>query len=556
MGREMMKKRLGAIILIFLLVVAAAIPASAARINISKNSVTLEVGQTYQLHVTVDGTTSNAQAWASSDRSVAEVSQTGLVTAKEKGSAVITGMVNGTSVECLVSVVEQTTNKAVRYNVLILDASGSVRGKALKREKEAAKRFLKTVLNAEGDNYFALISLSTKAKVICNFTDKYDVLAKAVNKMKARGGTNMNQAFLQADQLLSRVKSGDKIIKNVVLCSDGLPEDGTKAAQGRYKAKNHKFYKYANAVYKTDVNMKQKNYFIYALGFFHNSDGKDLEFGKKLMRDLASKNRYYIVRKTKDIDKVFKKIANKIKKTTKNEPQPIKKEKTSKNTIRLNKSSITIYVGETVKLKATVKGKNNKVTWKSANKAVAKVNKKGKVTGMSRGQVKITAKANGKKATCIVNVIIKHPTYSQYFMVNPQKSRYGSSVIDEYGVRLVTNEEAVIKKCAVYVKKNIDGSYYRTMACTGDNITYAKYVPYLARNGKIIYEGGTTSRIYTYYLSKGSDGVWSKGGNYGLIKANLEDAYGNDLAVESTGVSGKNTQIFDDLTAMKAWLLQ
>lgn len=551
-----MKKRLGAIILIFLLVVAAAIPASAARINISKNSVTLEVGQTYQLHVTVDGTTSNAQAWASSDRSVAEVSQTGLVTAKEKGSAVITGMVNGTSVECLVSVVEQTTNKAVRYNVLILDASGSVRGKALKREKEAAKRFLKTVLNAEGDNYFALISLSTKAKVICNFTDKYDVLAKAVNKMKARGGTNMNQAFLQADQLLSRVKSGDKIIKNVVLCSDGLPEDGTKAAQGRYKAKNHKFYKYANAVYKTDVNMKQKNYFIYALGFFHNSDGKDLEFGKKLMRDLASKNRYYIVRKTKDIDKVFKKIANKIKKTTKNEPQPIKKEKTSKNTIRLNKSSITIYVGETVKLKATVKGKNNKVTWKSANKAVAKVNKKGKVTGMSRGQVKITAKANGKKATCIVNVIIKHPTYSQYFMVNPQKSRYGSSVIDEYGVRLVTNEEAVIKKCAVYVKKNIDGSYYRTMACTGDNITYAKYVPYLARNGKIIYEGGTTSRIYTYYLSKGSDGVWSKGGNYGLIKANLEDAYGNDLAVESTGVSGKNTQIFDDLTAMKAWLLQ
>lgn len=551
-----MKKRLGAIILIFLLVVAAAIPASAARINISKNSVTLEVGQTYQLHVTVDGTTSNAQAWASSDRSVAEVSQTGLVTAKEKGSAVITGMVNGTSVECLVSVVEQTTNKAVRYNVLILDASGSVRGKALKREKEAAKRFLKTVLNAEGDNYFALISLSTKAKVICNFTDKYDVLAKAVNKMKARGGTNMNQAFLQADQLLSRVKSGDKIIKNVVLCSDGLPEDGTKAAQGRYKAKNHKFYKYANAVYKTDVNMKQKNYFIYALGFFHNSDGKDLEFGKKLMRDLASKNRYYIVRKTKDIDKVFKKIANKIKKTTKNEPQPIKKEKTSQNTIRLNKSSITIYVGETVKLKATVKGKNNKVTWKSANKAVAKVNKKGKVTGMSRGQVKITAKANGKKATCIVNVIIKHPTYSQYFMVNPQKSRYGSSVIDEYGVRLVTNEEAVIKKCAVYVKKNIDGSYYRTMACTGDNITYAKYVPYLARNGKIIYEGGTTSRIYTYYLSKGSDGVWSKGGNYGLIKANLEDAYGNDLAVESTGVSGKNTQIFDDLTAMKAWLLQ
>lgn len=551
-----MKKRTFAAWMMFVLLAVLLVPVQAAGISISQNSVTMEIGQTYQLYVTVDGNQTNAQAWASSDTSVAQVSQTGLVTARGKGSAVVTGMMNGTSVECLVSVVEQTTDKAVRYNVLILDASGSVRGKALKREKEAAKRFLKTVLNAEGDNYFALISLSTKAKVICNFTDNYDTLAKAVNGMTAKGGTNMNQAFLQANQLLSGVKSGDKVIKNVVLCSDGLPEDGAKAAKGRYKAKNHKFYKYANAVYKTDVKLKQKNYFIYALGFFHNSGGKDLEFGKKLMRDLASKNRYYIVRKTKDIDKVFKKIANKIKKTTKNEPQPVKKEKSSKNTIKLNKSSITIYVGETVKLKATVKGKNSKVTWKSANKAVAKINKKGKVTGMSRGQVKITAKANGKKATCIVNVIIKHPTYSQYFMVNPQKSKYGSSVIDEYGVRLVTNEEAVINKCAVYVKKGLDGSYYRTIACTGENITYAKYVPYLARNGKIIYEGGTTSRIYTYYLSKGSDGVWSKSGNYGLIKANLEDAYGNDLAVESTGVSGKNTQIFDDLDAMKAWLLQ
>lgn len=552
----MMKKRIGAILLICLFVFVVAIPASAAKIDISKNSVTLEIGETYQLHVTIDGTVSNAQAWASSDTSVAQVSQTGIVTAKEKGSAVITGMVNGTSVECLVSVVEQTTNKAVRYNVLILDASGSVRGKALKREKEAAKRFCNTVLKADGDNYFALISLSTKANILCDFTKQYDVLAKAINTMKAKGGTNMNQAFSQANHLLSGVKSGDRVIKNVVLCSDGLPEDGTKAAKGKYKAKDHTFYKYANAVYKTDVKMKQKNYFIYALGFFHNSEGKDLKFGKRFMKDLASKNRYYIVRKTKDIDKVFKKIANKIKKTTKNEPQPVKKEKTSKNSIRLNKSEITIYVGETVKLKAAVKGKNKKVTWKSTDKGVAKVNKKGKVTGVGRGQVTITAKANGKKATCIVNVIIKHPTYSQYFMVNAQKSRYGSSLIDEYGVRLVTNEEAVIKKCAVYVKKGLDGSYYRTIACTGDNITYAKYVPYLARNGKIIYEGGTTPRINTYYLSKGSDGIWSKSGNYGLIKANLEDAYGNDLAVESTGVSGKNTQIFDDLDAMKAWLLQ
>ena len=552
-----MKKRICSILLAFVLIFAAVVPLQAAGVSISKNSITLEAGETHQLYVTVNGVVANAQAWASSDTSVAQVSQSGLVTAKGKGSAVITGMYNGSSVECLVSVVEKTVKTTTRYNVLILDASGSVKGKALKREKEAAKRFCRTVLEADGDNYFALISLSTKAKVICNFTKQYDQLAKAINKMKGNGGTNMNQAFQQADKLLDGVKGGSKVIKNVVLCSDGLPEDGTKAAKGRYKKKNHRFYKYANAVYKTDVKMKKKNYFIYALGFFHNSKGKDLKFGKKLMRDLASKNRYYIVRKTKDIDKVFRKIADKIKKTTKNEPQPIKtKKKTSKASIRLNQTALTIYVGDKVKLKATVKGKDKKIKWKSSNKSVAKVNKKGKVTGVSPGQVKITAKAGNKKATCIVNVIIKHPTYSQYFMVKAQRSKYGSQLIDEYGIRLVTNESAVIRKCGVYVRKNSNGTYSRTMACTGDNITYAYFVPYLARKGKIIYEGGKTSGINTLYMRKDSDGVWSYSGRYGLVSADLRDANYNQLAVESTGVAGKNTRIFDDLEAMKAWLTQ
>ena len=213
-------------------------------------------------------------------------------------------------------------------------------------------------------------------------------------------------------------------------------------------------------------------------------------------------------------------------------------------------------MGDKVKLKATVKGKDKKIKWKSSNKSVAKVNKKGKVTGVSPGQVKITAKAGNKKATCIVNVIIKHPTYSQYFMVKAQRSKYGSQLIDEYGIRLVTNESAVIRKCGVYVRKNSNGTYSRTMACTGDNITYAYFVPYLARKGKIIYEGGKTSGINTLYMRKGSDGVWSYSGRYGLVSADLRDTNYNQLAVESTGVAGKNTRIFDDLEAMKAWLTQ
>lgn len=552
-----MKKRFCAIFMAMLLLfvtIVPAVPTEAASLAMNKNSVTIEIGDTYPLSVQAGGKKVQAQAWGSSNNSVATVDQNGLVTGRGKGSAVITAMVNGSSVECLVSVVAKTTEEITRYNVLILDVSGSVRGKALKREKEAAKRFCKTVLQGAGNNYLALVTLSDAGKVACNFTRDYGQIAKAINQMKAKGGTNMNQAFQKVDGLLSGVKSGSRVIKNVVLCSDGLPENGARAAKGRYKAKNHKFYKYANAVYKTDVKLKQKNYFIYALGFFHNSEGKDLKFGKKLMRDLASKNRYYVVTKPKDIDKVFKKIANKIKKTTKNEKQDIPKKKKTKDAISLNRSEITIYVGQSVKLKANVKGKSKKVKWSSSKKGIASVNEKGKVKGKSVGRTVITAKANGKKATCVVNVIVHHPTYSQYFMVKKQKSRYGQEKINEYGIRLVTNDGAIIRKCAVYVKKNPDGTYLRTMACTGENITYAYFIPYLSRDGKIIYEGGKTSGINTLSMRKGYDGVWSRYGNYGLVSADLRDAYGNQLAVKSSGISGENTRIFDNLDAMKTWL--
>ena len=70
--------------------------------------------------------------------------------------------------------------------------------------------------------------------------------------------------------------------------------------------------------------------------------------------------------------------------------------------VKLNKTKVTIKVGRSVKLK--LKNAKKKVTWKSSNKKVAVVNKKGKVTGKKQGTVKITAKSAGKKYTCTVSV--------------------------------------------------------------------------------------------------------------------------------------------------------
>lgn len=70
--------------------------------------------------------------------------------------------------------------------------------------------------------------------------------------------------------------------------------------------------------------------------------------------------------------------------------------------VKLNHTTITLcrYHSCTLKLKGTTK----KVTWKSADKTVATVSKKGKVTAVSDGKTTITAKVDKKTYTCKVVV--------------------------------------------------------------------------------------------------------------------------------------------------------
>ena len=70
--------------------------------------------------------------------------------------------------------------------------------------------------------------------------------------------------------------------------------------------------------------------------------------------------------------------------------------------VKLNKTKATMYVGKSTQLK--VKGTTKKVTWKSSNKKVATVSKKGKVTAKKKGKATITATVSGKKYTCKVTV--------------------------------------------------------------------------------------------------------------------------------------------------------
>jgi hypothetical protein len=143
--------------------------------------------------------------------------------------------------------------------------------------------------------------------------------------------------------------------------------------------------------------------------------------------------------------------------------------------------------------------------------------------------------------------------YGMYFEIDDILSDYGPSLIDEYGVMLDYNSNATIEKVAVYLTQ--DGTMWRRcIAVKGTGIEYATYVPYLSYQSEIKYTGLNHDWINIFRLSENSDGIWCYS-NYVTIGVNLQDAYGNLLlSLYDIGQSGAETRIFDDLTAMIAWL--
>lgn len=77
----------------------------------------------------------------------------------------------------------------------------------------------------------------------------------------------------------------------------------------------------------------------------------------------------------------------------------------AKSNVKLNKTKLTLTVGESKTLK--LKNNKKKVKWTSTKKAVATVSKKGKVTAKKKGTATIKAKVGKKTYTCKVTVKAK-----------------------------------------------------------------------------------------------------------------------------------------------------
>ena len=139
--------------------------------------------------------------------------------------------------------------------------------------------------------------------------------------------------------------------------------------------------------------------------------------------------------------------------------------------VTVNKKKASLNVGQTLKLKTTVKagkGANKTIAFTTSKKKVATVNKKGVITAVGKGSAVITAKAidgSGKKATCKVKV------------ANPINLA-AMNVLNERSVSFALDKALALTPDQVSIKKKsfASGTYNNVLKInnmtTVDNVNY------------------------------------------------------------------------------------
>ena len=186
--------------------------------------------------------------------------------------------------------------KSERDVVMVLDESGSMMGEPLRETKEAASKFVDTVL--EKGTRVALVSYGSSAYLRNNFSNREAVLKENINALANEGETNTYEAIEMADQKLERSSAKKKIL---LLMTDGQPNQG-ETVNGSHE----------EALIQYCEQMKKKGYYIYTLGFFSELYSEDKTVPQQMLQDMASPGCHYEVQNADDLVYFFDDIAQQI----------------------------------------------------------------------------------------------------------------------------------------------------------------------------------------------------------------------------------------------------
>ena len=203
----------------------------------------------------------------------------------------------------------------ITYTVLVLDAGGTVTftsggtqiykaDSAISYVKEAASTFLLDVIKAKGENYVAVVSYNTSAKIVSDFSDDLDAVRDKVNGVTASGRRDISAGLKAAQDLLSEIPDDANVKKSVVLFTTGNNDSGDYSNSGHYNSSTVgstwrnsntqvNLWKYGNVAYSTAAELKQ-HADLYVIGLFQTMDGMPEKgqpiatYFRVLARDLAS----------------------------------------------------------------------------------------------------------------------------------------------------------------------------------------------------------------------------------------------------------------------------
>jgi uncharacterized protein YjdB len=326
-------------------------PIEVKSIQLNKTSVTLSAGETAELTATVspDNATNKTVTWSSSSTSVATVSN-GKVTAVAVGSATITAQCGNVKAECAVTVspIEVTSIQLDKTSVT-LSAGETVELIATISPDNATD---KTVTWSSSNGSVATV---TNGKVTAVAVGSATIIAQCGN-VKAECSVTVSPTEVTSIQLNKTsvtLFAGETVELTATLSPD-------------------------NATNKT-VTWSSSS-----------TDVATVTNGKVTAVAVGSAT-------------ITAQCGN-VKAECSVTVSPI--EVTS---IQLDKTSVTLFAGETVELTATVSpdnATNKTVTWSSSNTSVATVSN-GKVTAVAVGSATITAQSNnGHSATCRIDVVV------------------------------------------------------------------------------------------------------------------------------------------------------
>lgn len=409
-------------------------------ITLDKKDIELKVGETDTLKATIEpeDATDKSIIWKSNNEDIVEVDENGNITAKKEGVAIISVLSSNGKIA---TAVVRVKSSIIPISNIRLDQSYFSmymdQEKTLIATIEPENATDKTIVWSSSNENIMEVD---NGKIICKNRGTAIIVATASNGLKASCIVTINEIEAESielnkdsmvltlgnsDTLLATVKPDNTTYKNITWsCSDREIVDvinGVVIAKKVGTAKvtaltsNGKTATCTVTVKgipvsniklnKTSLLLeKGKSENLVATIEPENATDKSITWISSNNNIVEVNNNGKIVAKNVGSATVTAISSNGLKASC---TITVKEKAIEPSSIKLNKTSITLDIGKSTTLVATIEptnATNKTIKWKSSDNSVVEVNN-GKVTAKKAGEASITATtSNGKTATCIVKV--------------------------------------------------------------------------------------------------------------------------------------------------------